>query len=297
MRPISWILALVSVAAGVIGWSEWKQTRRYEAALREAQLHAKQLSGRLAALSRKAHELPVQHSLPTSAPVKSAAVTRDSLMADMKAQSEATQRTQDNSPALQNRFLALRRAQHRAMFGALFWRLKLSPEQQEAFLRAVVGWDERVQDLQAIARAKGWSRNAPELKAQYDEAEAAQRSQIVAVLGPDALQITREFSTATRIRDYVASCDGMLSRFGLPLTPEQSEALTAAIIDCSPKLFNEPRLRLTPAQWDQFAARAQAVLSPEQWRALESATPPGVATSRWDATLEDLLTKAAGPNQ
>lgn len=195
------------------------------------------------------------------------------------------------SPSLQVLFEESRRGSYRGLFAALFQRLKLSPDQQAAFITALVAWDMKSNDLEAVMRQQGLSRNDPALKAQRAEAEAALIHDVQAVLGPDALKITQEYTRLQDARSYVAGYGGLFSRLGQPLTFSQFEALTNAFGEASPTEPPQPS-RFTTAQWDQIAAQAQGILSPSQWQVFQSTTPPGQTAGRWDSTATEAMAKA-----
>jgi hypothetical protein len=295
------LVVLLTAVALLLGWREWVQTQEVRAATLTTANAVARLKTRLAALRRASAAGPAQRdAVAPGAASRPTAVTRETMLADIAKDSEERRQALYETPSLQLLYEQSRKASYRAMFAELFHRLKLSPEQQERVVAALAASDTRYRDLEAIAKEKRLSPKDPGLKAQYAEVNKTVAGEMEAVLGPGAEKMIRQYTAQDRARDYVAACSGMLARVDLPLRPEQLEALTAAAYECAPPVKNEPLQTFTPAQWEQFAARAQTILSPEQWNELRSGTPlgvTGVTAGLWEAALNDLLTKTAGPNR
>jgi hypothetical protein len=146
------------------------------------------------------------------------------------------------------------------------------------------------QDLGAIAKEKGLSRDDPELEAKCAAAEAESVHEIEALLGPDALASTREYTRLDSVRRYVAAYAGLFSRIGEPMSFDQVEALTAAIGKLQTK--STAPGNFTSAEWARVSAEAQRVLTPAQWREFQVSAPPDEMGNPWQTAAKDALAKA-----
>lgn len=276
-----------------------QETWDLEANLRTARSDVSQLKNALAALREKARRSEPETKPAASVPKLVALAQPVEGMSEAAIQARLRKASEENksvllaSPSLQVLFEESRRGIYRAQFAALFHRLKLTPEEQAAFISALVSFEMKASDLEAVMKQHGLSRDDPALKAQRAEADATILREIQAVLGPDASTITREYTKLNDARSYVAGYGGLFSRLGQPLTFYQLEALANAFGEASPGTSPNPN-RLSAAQWDQIGVRAQGILTPNQWQIFQSTTSPGQSAGRWESVATEAMDQAAG---
>lgn len=288
------VLLVIAIAAFGLAWRSWHATRVRLSASADAGNEISRLKKRLADLDNaREPEAKKAETKSTKASVKK---TLTEMGAEISA--EARKRTEVYraellvNPTLQTLYEQNERARYSAMFAALFHRLKLAPEQRERFIEALVKNQMQKQDLEAIAKTKGLSRDDPQLQAERAASDAEVVREIEALLGPDGLAVTREYTRLETVRGYLAGYAGLFSRVGEPITVDQLERLTEVFGKAASKTA---LYRFTSGQWEQIWADAPRILTPEQWRYFQTITPPGQTASRWESAAVEILTKTAGP--
>jgi hypothetical protein len=287
------IVILIGLASA---WCFSRRSQITEATLAEAHRDRSQLEQRVARLKTAVRAAPTPQ--PSTKRVVSQKSTETEASRQKQMDTEAQKNADERNVALlasadlQLLFEDSRRAMYRAEFAALFRRLHISPEQQKAFVNALVAWDMKMKDLDAVVKQQGLSKNDPAIKAQRAEANATVERVARDVLGPQGTKVTQEYSRLDSARNYVAAYGGLLSRIGEPLTFDQFERLTNAFDGISdPK---QPTLaELNTAQWDRAQPRIQAILTPAQWEVFQSATPPGQYASRWESAFNEAFANAS----
>lgn len=286
---------LVLVAALVSLWNSAHTQRELDDQRSQIQGRADQLTRELSQIRARNQAIPT-----TPTPVVKASdaqALRQQIQEDAK-QNSATRRNQLlREPKLQALYQEKEHARLRADYGLLFRRLKLTREEQDALVDALVQWTMHSMDVTALVQEKGLSRNDPAIKAQRKEAEVKLESQIEAILGPDGIKTLQTYNSTKDVRDYVAYFAGILSGLDQPLSLAQSEELIQAMSEIAPKGINGLTSRVTSEQWEHIFARTEKILSAEQWQHFQTSAPPSPARSRWADSLEVLLIKTAGPRR
>jgi cell division protein FtsL len=296
MKKIVLSLSLLVLAAALV--SLWHSSHK----LRELSTERAQTLGKIEQLTNQLAQLQARNKAISSVPASidkasEAKIFRQQIQEDAKRNSATSRNQLFHDPKLQALYQEKERARLRANYGLLFRRLKLTREEQDALVEAQVQCTMHGMDVAALAQEKGLLRNDPSIKAQRKEAEARIESQIEAVLGPDGVKVLQAYDSTKDVRNYVASFSSVLSGLGQPLTSSQTEALIHAMTEVAPKGSNGLTSSVTSEQWDQIFARAEKILSPEQWAHFQTTAPPSPFRSRWSDALEVLLTQTAGPRQ
>lgn len=300
MTARTWLLLAATglMAALAAHWRFSRSANTLASALRDARREVARLEGEFAQARRNEVQRASPSAIPRSATLRQTVnqgPSSEAAFQEMaRKRSEARNDALFASPDLQLLFAESRRASYRVQFAALFHKLNLTHAQRETYCNALVAWDVKASDLEAIQKQQRLAGNDPGLKAQRAEAEAALMREVMSVLGPEGVKITREYTRLDQVRAYLAGYGGLFSRLGQPLTFEQFEALTDAFGSVSPKGSPEPS-RFTTAQWDAIAETAQGILTPDQWSLFSSTTPPGEFSGRWDAAVTEALAKIAAP--
>lgn len=228
---------------------------------------------------------------PTTTTRQAQVPTAEELQARAVKVSERRRNALLNSPDLQVLYEQSSRAHHQAEFAALFERLNLTSEERSILIGALVAWQLAMRDAEAVMKQQGLARDDPALKAVRAEAEETLARALESVLGPDPLEITKEFTRLSAARRYVTAHGGLMARIGHPLSFEQLEQLTSAFAEVSPNRPPNPN-KLSSEQWQNVNRRAEVILTPEQWQVFSTATPSGEGGGRWESAMVAALESA-----
>ncbi|HVU32484.1 MAG TPA: hypothetical protein VHE61_03555 [Opitutaceae bacterium] len=204
-------------------------------------------------------------------------------------------------PDAQLLWLKLQHARAAVLYGPLFRKLGLTPEQIAKFEENVAGRDEQQMDIRAIAtenRMKGRTDSATTAKAfvQADQQyTAAQRS----LLGDTGLQALQEYERTSWVRNWVNGwAGGAVVNLGEPLTAQQGEQLVQIIASASDSYRNGGAVG--QIDWAAADAAAQRILTPTQYRFFATTEPPLPAGGRFQSQLyqkvEDASTAEVAPS-
>jgi hypothetical protein len=294
MRMLLSLLGAIAIIGLILAWECYQQVDLSRAELADAEASVVAAKKQLAELRLQRPDASSRGRTPrggASDLVRTRAATTEAMNAAAQKNLDERNTALLASSNLQLLYEDSRRAMYHTVFAALFRRLHLSTDQQNALITAAVTADMKGKDLEAVMKEKHLSRNDPAIKAQRADADAALERDVAAVLGPDGLKTLREDSRFSSARDFATSYGGLLSRVGEPLTFDQIEAVTAAVAEASPGPFVDPA-KLTTAQWDRVYGRIQTILSSAQWEVFRSTTPPRQYANRWESAVNEALAQA-----
>ena len=276
----AWQAKRAAASVGLAATNEIRRLRTQFKSLQEARIHEENSKAEIAA-----SKAPVKRKTWAEVEAESSAEAR--------AKYDAYRAKLLDAPQLQRLYGENKRAYYGQMFGAFFRQWQFTPEQRQSFLAVFVKDALARQDIEAIAKARGLSRNDPAVKAQLAALDAEFEGEMQARLGPDALKILRVYTSTESARSYLSSYAGLFARLGEPLTIEQLETLTTIFAKAAPNGLTVSS-RVSSAQWNGMWAEAERVLTPAQWREFQIAAPPGQAAGPWESALNDALAKATG---
>ena len=156
-------------------------------------------------------------------------------------------------PEVKSAVFNLYRAQTAAQFGSVYRALGFSPAQIEQFEKLMMqsaGVTRMVPTADgqtAILSVSSWDRE----KKREDE------TQLVALLGPNGIQLVREAIQTLPARTLVAQLAGTLYATSAPLTVEQASQLTRVVASSRPPQGQSG----SQYNWDTILSNARAVLS------------------------------------
>jgi len=210
----------------------------------------------------------------------------------------------EKDPTLQARYLATRRAEWTAKYGAFWASAGLTEPQIDAFIAILVGATARELDLKATTRAQGLTESDPAIAKL--RAEAAQRTAAAQreLLGEAAFQRWQDYERNLPMRMVV---DGLAASFVLldaPLNAAQADRLTQILVEANEgyrrngRPIEIPRdiLARLPAREEVDSVwaldQAREILSPTQHARLEA----DLARMRLVYRLVNLMAEASdGP--
>jgi hypothetical protein len=235
-------------AAEVARQSAAAETAKMEAATQQTRAEAARLAADNQALAAKAAErktAPVAKPGPKrTGPVSSAALHA-------------------NNPALQNLWIAARRAYLNQNYGPFFRTLHLSPAQIERFKAAMTDAVAREEDISAAVLAKGLDYHDPAARQLYQASEEQRDAELETVLGAEGVQQFRDYNRRLNVRGVV---DGLAAfvAFTDPLTPAQADALTQAVAEASATYRAGKNASQFDIDWAAADQAAQNILTPAQ---------------------------------
>jgi hypothetical protein len=187
-------------------------------------------------------------------------------------------------PRVQLRQLAAERAKLVTRYGALYWKLKLAPEQIGQFEAIVARRYEQVQDMMAAVLAQGVSVSSPDFSKLYsplqqkiDETFRAAQKEL---LGEAGYQQFDEYERGLPARNVVRSMAGAAVLVGTPFSPQQAEQLVGIVADASNAYRQGRNVSPLEIDWEQADTRAREILSSEQMIAFQTLAPWTGGTGR-----------------
>jgi len=270
------VLVLVVVAGGSLGLNfhatsqaraDWLETERATARLdREAQVAETERSGALARKANLERELAALQRPNTAAlaPVKKAGKPP-------AARSLSIIHLIRDEPDAQVAYLNSVRAGLIAKYGPLFRELALSPGQAVVFYDHVITRDEKMMDLENLAREEGADaaaigRMRTTVAAEY---EAAQRT----LLGEANAKRWQEYERTSPVRQMIANVAGVAVLEGAPIDAAQSEQVVQIIAQASERYRRGGFAAFDAVNWPDVEPRIRAVLTPIQFEILRTMDP------------------------
>jgi hypothetical protein len=193
-------------------------------------------------------------------------------------------------PAVQNRLIAYEKSGLGMRYGPLFKALGLTPDQVARCEDNLSKRDELYMDLDEAMRSQGIA-GGPAAAQLYDQMFAGYHADQLALLGPDGVQKLKDYDTAFPSTAMVNGMAGGATVAGIPLTPEQLQQLSGAVLAAT---------RVTSAtvpdgiDWAAVDAKEAGLLTPAQLNLLQNADflgPFGMG-SRFQFRLNNLITQA-----
>lgn len=176
-----------------------------------------------------------------------------------------------NEPDAQVLFLESHRAGLRVTYGPLFRELRLSREQQAAFMANVIARDEKRMDLDNLAAEEGADDAAiAKLRTQTsDDYDAAQRE----LLGAEGAKRWREYERISSVRGMVSTIAGVTVLEGVPLSLSQADEVVRIIARSSSEFVKGGRASMETVDWAAAEPQIRAVLSPAQFEVFRTTDP------------------------
>jgi len=175
-------------------------------------------------------------------------------------------------------------------YAALFAKLHLSTEQIAKFEANVMAREEAQMDLQSAATAQHLAGQGPEAMKLYNQNQSAYMQSQIDLLGTDGFQALQQFDQQWFPRGVVASLAGAAVMESIPISPEQTEQLNAAVIAG----FQSPQGKSAAVvDWTAIDRQAASILTPQQLQLFQQGEvmgPFGIG-SRYQAQLNALITK------
>jgi hypothetical protein len=280
-------VAVVAGAVAIIAWRERRfasragQTRtalsaddaKNAAALRVAKT-------RLAAVEKERAELQATlDSLAKTRPVKTVASAKKTNPASASQVAEwlKGEEERQKDPQVQLRQLAAARTRLRARYGALYWKLKLTPEQIEQFETIAARKAEQDADLMAAVQAQGVGVNDADFGKLYTpmhmKNEDAYRAAAKELLGEAGYQQFNDYERQLSARSHVQAVAGAAVLAGTPFSPQQAEQLVSVLANASASYRQGRNAQPLDIDWDQVDARACEILSPGQLTGFQTLEP------------------------
>ncbi len=176
-----------------------------------------------------------------------------------------------DEPDAQVAYLKSVRAGLMAKYGPLFRELALSPEQANAFYDHVLARDEKMMDLENLAREEGADTAAVgqmrrTVSAEY---EIAQRT----LLGEANAKRWQEYERTSPVRQMVAAVAGVAVLEGTPIDAVQAEQVVQIIAQASERYRRGGVAMFDAVNWPDVEPQIRAVLTPVQFEILRTMDP------------------------
>jgi hypothetical protein len=254
----AWILVLLSAA--LAAWA-FQQRQQAEAAMAELAVAQSSLES---AIKR------AQTSIERQSRAQAAAAARAQAATSAKAGSRPDiDAIISSHPDLLATFVKGIRGYTEQVYGALFARLHLTPDQIDRLETLIVNDLENQLDLNSTAQAQGLSNDDPAIVKEREQQTADLQSAEQDLLGPDAYD---GFHTATRaeaIRGTVEQVAYMTQFSATPFTGDQSEQLVQLMAQASSDFRNGKDATVSSVDWDTVMAQAPTFLTPSQVATLQ----------------------------
>lgn len=176
-----------------------------------------------------------------------------------------------DEPDAQVAYLKSVRAGLIAKYGPLFRELALSPGQVNAFYDHVLARDEKMMDLQNLAREEGADiaaigRVQRTVSAEY---ESAQRT----LLGEVHAKRWQAYERTSPVRDMVAAVAGVAVLEGAPIDAVQAEHVVQIIAQASERYRSGGVAMFDAVNWPDVEPQIREVLTPVQFEILRTMDP------------------------
>jgi hypothetical protein len=125
-----------------------------------------------------------------------------------------------------------------------------------------------------------------QLKTSHDAA-------LVELLGPDRFRQLQEFEQSIPAYNVIVrGLAGAAALEGVPLRPEQGEALLAAAVDASAGTASRGEIDLSALDWAALEARARYILTQDQFALFKNVEAPSGFQGRWKHELDGAVRRA-----
>jgi len=179
-------------------------------------------------------------------------------------------------PEYQLLTLKQERAHLLAIYGVLFRKLGLTPEQITRFQDITLKQKEREMDLQAIKEERHLSEDDPAIQKMQGDANEATRAAQRELLGEAGLKSYQDYQRTTWLREMMVGwAGGAAVVIREPFTPAQGEQLVQIMANASDSYRNGSWAKTDqPGYWDAVAAEAKKILTPTQLAYFTTMEPP-----------------------
>jgi len=167
-------------------------------------------------------------------------------------------------PQEQLLFLRVQPASLRRLNAPFFRTRGIDAQKEEAFIAVSLKRDEQLMDLEAAARASGFSSEDPAIAKRRDEIYAQTHAAQRAILGEAEYAALLDYERTIFPRVEVGNFAGLAAVRGVALTPGQSEAMLKMIVEASSAYRAGGRASDATIDWDRLRAQLPTVLSKEQ---------------------------------
>jgi hypothetical protein len=169
--------------------------------------------------------------------------------------------------------------------GPFFRTHRLTPEQIEKLTGLLARHDAKLEDVAAVARARGLRPNDSAIVALRNEALSELRAPGTELLGESGYAALQEYERTVPVRAFVGKLAGLAALSDDPLTPVQAEDLTRVLSTASSTYVHGGTAVLGGVNWTQADAAALAILSPTQFEIFSRTDPPGGGPGRWTTVV------------
>ena len=192
-------------------------------------------------------------------------------------------------PDLQAAFEKAYHANRDHLYGALYRRLNLPPDQIDRLDDLMAKDVENNFDLMGSAQAQNLPANDPTIAKLRQEQADELHQQEAAVLGPQNYTAFQTFDNEMPIRNAVGDASSMALVSGSPFTADQEEQMTQLLAQTSSAFQQNPGKKLDPStvDWNAALAQASSFLSPAQIAVLHAESqfqPLGVLQKQFYST-------------
>lgn len=157
-------------------------------------------------------------------------------------------------------------------FGPLYRMLSLTPEQIAKFETNRVEFQQVTQDVWSAAVAKGVSVNDPAVTGLARDAMGSLEKDVQAILGPEGDKSFTQYTRAQASLDIVTTLAGNLYRTPTPLSSQQGDQLTQAVLSATRPVPTAPGSKVVRFETDWVAVTNQtrSTLTPQQISVFET---------------------------
>lgn len=293
---MKFVLLVVGVAGAValVAWRESRFARQAQqtlttltAANTKVAMARREAEARLTAAEKERADLQATlDTLPKPSPTKTTAPAKkpnpDAATAMMEWAKAEEERQKD--PQVQLRQLAAARTKLTTRYGALYWKLKLTPEQVEQFETIAARKAEQYDDLLAALIAQGVSMGGADFTRLYvplhEKIDDAYHAGAKELLGEMGYQQFNDYERQLSARTHVQAVAGAAVLAGTPFSPQQAEQLVGILANASGNYRQGRDVLSLDIEWDQVDERAREILSSEQLTAFQTLEPSTDNTGR-----------------
>lgn len=290
MRAKPAMLAVVTAAllalTGVLYWQAARSRAvatnalaKFPAKRTELQRKLEAAQGRLAQMQKKEAGGVDSGLTPKRTPSKSPPTSQSDLIAD--------------DPAAEVKMLRWQRAVVALEYGPFFRQHGISQEQIDQFQDNWVKRAEADIDLRAAAKRQD-SDGAATVAALQAQSKAENEQATRALLGPETYEQLKEYERTLPVRNIlVYGLAGTAAVEGVPLSAQQGEQLWQAALEAAgnDRKANGEAL-LNSMNWTALDARAQQILTPQQFALFKRSAPPAGFRSRQEYELNEIVRRA-----
>jgi hypothetical protein len=170
---------------------------------------------------------------------------------------------------------------------------RLTPAQIEKLAHLLAQHEATLQDITAVARAKGIRPNDSAIVAQREAAAAELGAAGTALLGESVYAALQDYERTVPVRAFVSILAGTAALVGVPLTAAQGEDLTRVLAAANNAyVHGGGKAELGSINWTQAETAARSVLSPDQFELFIRTDLEGSGPSRWSAQVTHATIRA-----